>query len=187
MSWSSLISLPPFWTPLPPPPANENQETWELAEQGLRMGIGTSLALAISYLAGFAKIGWAPSAVGNVVRYDEKLSEKRAWARFMGTLGGAALASIALAFITDPTIVVLIGAVFAVLNGLFKLTKLGRMPLFYTATILLLYTANDLTTGSENVLTRVVYNIVGITIGMLVVIYPFPLMMRKLNPKSKTK
>ena len=107
------------------------------------MGIGTSLALAISYLAGFAKIGWAPSAVGNVVRYDETLSRKRAWARFFGTLGGAAMASIALAFITDPTIVVLIGAVFAVLNGLFKLTELGEMPLFYTATILLLYTAND--------------------------------------------
>ena len=79
---------------------------------------------------------------------------KSAWARFFGTLGGAAMASIALAFITDPTIVVLIGAVFAVLNGLFKLTTLGKMPLFYTATILLLYTANDLTTGSENVLTR---------------------------------
>src|SRR6478735_6433768 len=187
MGWSALISLLPFWTPVPPPPVNEDQETWELAEQGLRMGIGTTLALAISYIAGFAKIGWAPSAVGNVVRYGENLSQKRAWARFLGTLGGAAMASIALAFITDPTIVVLIGAVFAVLNGLFKLTKLGRMPLFYTATILLLYTANDLTTGSENVLTRVVYNIVGITIGMLVVIYPFPLMMRKLNPKSKTE
>ena len=187
LGWSALISLLPFWKPVPPPPVNEDQATWELAEQGLRMGIGTSLALAISYLAGFAKIGWAPSAVGNVVRYGENLSQKRAWARFLGTLGGAAMASIALAFITDPTIVVLIGAVFAVLNGLFKLTKLGRMPLFYTATILLLYTANDLTTGSENVLTRVVYNIVGITIGMLVVIYPFPLMMRKLNPKSKTK
>ena len=184
MSWSSLISLLPFWTPVPPPPVNENQETWELAEQGLRMGIGTSLALAISYLAGFAKIGWAPSAVGNVVRYDEKLSQKRAWARFFGTLGGAAMASIALAFITDPTIVVLIGAVFAVLNGLFKLTQLGKMPLFYTATILLLYTANDLTTGSENVLTRVFYNLVGITIGVLVVIYPFPRMIKMINPKT---
>jgi uncharacterized membrane protein YuzA (DUF378 family) len=75
------------------------------------------------------------------------------------------MAASALAFITDPTIVVLIGAVFAVLNGLFKLTLLGKMPLFYTATILLLYTANDLTSGSENVLTRVFYNVVGITIG----------------------
>ena len=186
MGWSALISLLPFWTPVPPPPVNENQETWELAEQGLRMGIGTALALAISYIAGFAKIGWAPSAVGNVVRYDEKLSEKRAWARFFGTLGGAAMAAIALAFITDPTIVVLIGAVFAVLNGLFKLTQLGKMPLFYTATILLLYTANDLTTGSENVLTRVFYNVVGITIGVLVVIYPFPRMMKMIKPKPTT-
>ena len=185
MGWSALISLLPFWTPLPPPPVNENQTTEELAEQGLRMGIGTSLALAISYLAGFAKIGWAPSAVGSVVRYDEKMSRKRAWARFFGTLGGAAMASIALAFITDPTIVVLVGAAFAVLNGLFKRTSLGKMPLFYTATILLLYTANDLTTGSENVLTRVVYNIVGITIGVLVVIYPFPRMMKMLNPTPK--
>jgi hypothetical protein len=186
LGWSALISLLPFWTPVPPPPVNENQSAEELAEQGLRMGIGTALALAISYIAGFAKIGWAPSAVGNVVRYDEKLSEKRAWARFFGTLGGAAMAAIALAFITDPTIVVLIGAVFAVLNGLFKLTLLGKMPLFYTATILLLYTANDLTTGSENVLTRVVYNTVGITIGVLVVIYPFPLMMKLLKPKPTT-
>ncbi len=187
MGWSALISLLPFWTPVPPPPVNENQSTPELAEQGLRMGIGTALALAISYFAGFAKIGWAPSAVGNVVRYDEKLSEKRAWARFFGTLGGAAMAAVALAFITDPTIVVLIGAVFAVLNGLFKLTPLGRMPLFYTATILLLYTANDLTTGSENVLTRVAYNLVGITIGVIVVVYPFPLLMRMLKPTSNAK
>jgi hypothetical protein len=187
MGWSTLISLLPFWTPLPAPPVNENQSVGELSEQGLRMGIGTSLALAVSYFAGFAKIGWAPSAVGNVVRYDEKLSAKRAWARFFGTLGGAAMASVALAFITDPTIVVLIGAVFAVLNGLFKLTRLGKMPLFYTATILLLYTANDLTTGSENVLTRVVYNLVGITIGVLVVIYPFPRMVKVINPKTTTE
>ena len=59
----------------------------------------------------------------------------------------------------------------------------GR-PLFYTPTILLLYTANDLTTGSENVLTRVFYNLVGITIGVLVVIYPFPRMMRMIKPKT---
>ncbi len=73
MSWSSLISLLPFWTPVPPPPVSEDRDPLELAEQGFRMGIGTSLALAISYFAGFAKIGWAPSAVGNVVRYDVSL------------------------------------------------------------------------------------------------------------------
>ncbi|GIM88676.1 FUSC family protein [Paractinoplanes toevensis] len=187
MGWSALISLLPFWTPVPPPPVDEDRRPGKLAEQGIRMGIGTSLALAISYFAGFAKIGWAPSAVGNVVRYGEELSEKRAWARFLGTVGGAAMAAIALAFVTDPTIVVLIAAVFAVLNGLFKLTPLGQMPLFYTATILLLYTANDLTTGSENVLTRVFYNVVGITIGVLVVIYPSPRILRRINRRARLR
>ena len=184
MGWSAIISLLPFWTPLPPPPVNENQSNSELSEQGFRMGIGTSLALAISYIAGFAKIGWAPSAVGNVVRYDEGLSRKRAWLRFCGTLGGAALASVALAFVTDLTTLVLVAAASGVLNGLFKKTKLGMMPLFYTATILLLYSANDISSGSENVLMRVFYNLVGITIGVFVVVYPFPSVVKLINPKS---
>ena len=70
------------------------------------------------------------------------------------------------------------------LNGLFKKTKLGTMPLFYTTTILLLYSANDISAGGENVLMRVFYNIIGITIGILVVIYPFPRVVRIINPKS---
>ena len=114
------------------------------------MGIGASIALAISYIFGFDKLGWAPSAVGNVVRYDAKLSRLRAWARFAGTVGGAILASIALAFITSITIIVWVGALFAVLNGLFKKTKVGMIPLFYTATILLLYSANDFRRKSNN-------------------------------------
>ena len=52
---------------------------------------------------------------------------------------------------------------------------------------MLLYTANDLTTGSENVLTRVAYNLVGITIGVLVVIYPFPRILSQINPKATTE
>jgi hypothetical protein len=184
MGWSAVISLLPFWKPLPPPPVTENQPNTDLAEQGFRMGIGTSLALAISYLAGFAKIGWAPSAVGNVVRYDETLSRKRAWLRFYGTIGGAAIASVALAFVTELTTLVLVAAFSGVLNGLFKRTKLGMMPLFYTATILLLYSANDISAGSENVLMRVFYNVIGITIGMLVVIYPFPGLVRLMKRRS---
>jgi hypothetical protein len=58
------------------------------------------------------------------------------------------------------------------------------MPLFSTATILLLYSANDLTSGSENVLTRVFYNVVGITIGVLIVIYPFPRMLKMIQPQD---
>ena len=75
------------------------------------------------------------------------------------------MAASALAFIPDPTIVVPIGAVFAA-ERIIQTDPARKMPLFYTATILLLYTANDLTSGSENVLTRVFYNVVGITIGV---------------------
>jgi hypothetical protein len=39
---------------------------------------------------------------------------------------------------------VLFAAISGVLNGLFKLTALWKMPRFYTATILLLYSANDI-------------------------------------------
>lgn len=185
MTWCAVISLLPIWKPIPPPPVNESEGTPELAEQGFRMGLGTSIALAVSYLGGFGKIGWAPSAVGMVVRYDDKLSRKRAWARFFGTIGGAVMASVVLAFVTSVSVLVWAGAVFAILNGLFKKTKLGMMPLFYTATILLLYSTNDVSAGYTNVVQRVAYNLVGITIGMLVVIYPFPKLIKLINPKTK--
>lgn len=180
LTWSALISLLPFWKPVEPPPVTE-AGNGELAEQGVRMGVGSTIALAVSYMFSFAKLGWAPSAVGNVVRYDQDLSRKRAWGRFYGTIGGALLATIALALISSVTVVVWIGAVFAVLNGLFKKTKLGMIPFFYTATILLLYTANDLSSSKTVTLQRVAYNVIGITIGMLVVIYPFPIIVKKLQ------
>lgn len=183
--WCALISLLPLWKPIPPPPVNADQSNSDLAEQGTRMGIGASLALAISYMFDFAKLGWAPSAVGNVVRFEEKLSKKRAWGRLLGTIGGALLATFALAFITDITVVVLCGALFAVMNGLFKKTKLGAIPFFYTATILLLYSANSLDEGTALTVQRVFYNLVGITIGIAVVVFPFPYLMKKINPKSK--
>ncbi|HUD10054.1 MAG TPA: FUSC family protein [Candidatus Saccharimonadales bacterium] len=185
LTWCAAISVLPLWKPVPPPPVNPDIPNEELAEQGFRLGIGAAIALAISYIAGFAKLGWAPSAVGNVVRYDEKLSKLRAWARFAGTIGGALLASIALAFISSVTVIVWIGAIFAIINGLFKKTKVGMIPLFYTATILLLYSANDISAGKTNIIHRIFYNIIGITVGMLVVIYPFPHIMKKINPKAR--
>lgn len=183
MGWSALISLLPIWKPLEPPKVDTTQTNGALAEQGLRMAIGASIALAISYFAGFAKLGWASSAVGNVIRYDAKLSKKRAMARLIGTIAGALMAAIALAFVTSVSVLVVVGGIFAVLNGLFKKTKLGMMPFFYTATILLLYSANDLSSGTENVLQRVFYNLVGIIVAVIVVTYPFPLLMKKVNPR----
>lgn len=185
LAWSALISLLPIWKAVEPPKVDTDIKNGELAEQGARMGIGASIALAISYAFDFAKLGWAPSAVGNVVRYDHNLSKMRAWARFIGTVAGSLLAAIALAFVSTTTGLVLIGGVFAVLNGLFKKTKLGMLPFFYTATILLLYSANDITTASDNIIQRVFYNLIGITIGMIVVIYPFPRLVKAVNPKTK--
>ncbi|HVO86162.1 MAG TPA: hypothetical protein VMT23_00320, partial [Candidatus Binatia bacterium] len=49
LGWSALVSLLPIWKPVPPPPVDSTVPDRDLAEQGLRMGIGASLALAISY------------------------------------------------------------------------------------------------------------------------------------------
>jgi len=184
LGWSVLISLLPIWKPVEPPQVDTSHPNEALAEQGLRMAIGASLALAVSYAAGFSKLGWAPSAVGNVVRYEPVLSRMRAMARLIGTIAGAILAAIALALITSPTVLVTVGGIFAVFNGLFKKTKLGMIPFFYTATILLLYTANDLSAGKSNIMQRVMYNLVGVIIAIIVVTYPFPFLMRKVNPKT---
>ena len=184
LGWSALISLLPFWKPVPPPPVDTSVPDRDLAEQGLRMGIGASLALAISYWAGFAKLGWASSAVGNVTRYDAKLTEKRAIARSVGTIAGAILGAIALALISSVSVLVMVAGIFAVLNGLFKKTKLGMIPFFYTATILLLYSAHDLSSGSSTVVQRVFYNLIGILIAIAVVTYPFPFLMKKINPQT---
>ena len=184
MGWSAIISLLPIWKPLEPPKVDTSQSDGVLAEQGLRMAIGASIALAVSYAAGFAKLGWAPSAVGNVVRYDARLSKKRAMARLIGTITGSMLATIALALITNASVLVVVAGVFAILNGLFKKTKLGTLPFFYTATILLLYSVNDITSGTEIILQRVAYNIVGIIVAIVVVVYPFPRLMKRANPKT---
>jgi len=181
LGWSALISLLPIWKSIEPPKANVNTGNGELTEQGLRMGIGASIALAVSYVFGFAKLGWAPSAVGNIVRYDNELSKKRAWARFVGTIGGSVLAGIALALISSIYTLIVMAGIFAVLNGFFKKTKLGMMPLFYTGTILLLYSANDVSAGATNITQRIAYNLVGIGIGLFVVMYPFPKIMKIVN------
>lgn len=181
MVWSTLVSMLPFWKPVPPPPPNPNLGDLDYAEQGLRMGIGSAIAMAVSYLWGFTKLGWAPSAVGHIVRYDPGLTKARAWARTYGTLIGSGIAIIAMSLIHNPVTVVYAGAFFAVLNGLFKPTKIGSMPIFYTATILLLFTANDLPSGFIVAFERVAYNLVGIIIGVLVVVYPFPMLIRRLR------
>lgn len=84
------------------------------------------------------------------------------------------------------TALVLIGACFAVLNGLYKKAKVGQMPLFYTATILILYSLNDIESGKDLAMLRLAYNLVGIAVAVFVVVYPFPMLTRRLRKKDAT-
>jgi hypothetical protein len=181
LAWSALISLLPIWEPIEPPRPAAELKYAELTEQGMRMGIGTSIALSAAYIFDFAKLGWAVSAVGSVVRYDLDTSKKRAWARFAGTLGGSLIAAFLLVQLSSVAILVIIGALFAALNGLYKKSVLGQIPLFYTATILLLYSLNDISQGKQLAIYRFAYNLVGILVAILVVYYPFPLLSRHLK------
>ena len=185
MAWATLISMLPFWTPIMPPKPDHEATNRELAEQGFRMGIGTSLALAISYVFEFAKIGWSVSAVGSVVRFDHDTSKKRAMARLLGTLGGVLIAGFLLTRLDSVTTLVLLGALFAVLNGLYKKAKVGQMPLFYTATILILYSLNDIKSGKDLSMLRLAYNLVGIAVAVLVVFYPFPMVTKWLRRREE--
>ena len=72
LTWSALISLLPFWKPFPPPPVNKDLTDLDLAEQGVRLGIGSSIALAISYIAGFA------SSDGRQARWEMSFVSTRA-------------------------------------------------------------------------------------------------------------
>ena len=171
LSWSALISMLPLFKPVDPPKLPDLTDS-ERLEQGVRMGLGASIALGLSYAFSVGKLGWASSAVGSVVRYEGAVSKKRAFVRVAGTLGGALMASLVLLLITDVRYILVIGAVFAVFNGLYKQTILGFMPLFYTATILLLYSINDLSSSKSTILARIVLNFAGVIIGLAVALYP---------------
>jgi uncharacterized membrane protein YccC len=183
LGWSAIISMLPFWKPIEPPEIPPRKDA-ELGEQGVRMGIGASLALALSYIFSAAKLGWAPSAVGSVVRFDEVLSKKRAYVRVLGTLGGSATAALTLMLVTDVRTILYIGALFAVINGVVKKTVLGMMPLFYTATILVLYSVNDLSSSKVTILARIGLNVAGVLVGLFVVLYPFPYLAKALRKNA---
>ena len=123
----------------------------ELAQQGIPHGHRyVAWRWRISYIFEFAKIGWSVSAVGSVVRFDQDMSRKRALARLLGTLGRSPHRRVPArqaGFDQRPR--AHRRPVFAVLNGLYKKAKVGQMPLFYTATILILYSLNDIKSGKD--------------------------------------
>jgi hypothetical protein len=174
------LSLLPFWKAtdtsgvkiLKP---EENLKT------GVRLGIGTSIALALGNIFGFAKLGWPVSAVGTIIRFNEAESKKRAKSRIIGTIGGSVMAIIFFVLFTVPAIFMILAYVFGILHSLMSKTLLGKTVFFYTVTILILYSINDLSEGPLVAAQRIAFNMIGVLIAVLVVLYPFPKLMRRLD------
>ena len=180
--WGGAIALLPIWRS-PPGQTNRGVSEVPYAEQGVRIGLGSAVALGTAYLFGFAKLGWAPSAVGSVVRFDHDLSRRKAVGRAAGVIAGGGLA-LAIMLVFDRTrVFVLIAVLFAVLNSLFKATEVGGFPIvsvpfLHTVALLLMLSADRPEVGPGLALARIGTNELGIIIGLFVVFYPLPLIMR---------
>lgn len=171
--YCGMISLLPFWQKIKNPPAPAIEEA-DRAIMGVKMGVGLAVSLGISMFFNFGKLGWAPSAVGSVIRTDNVTGKKRAWARAIAVIGGAMIASIGLALLPNIQILMLVVLILSVINGLTAFTKLGQLPLFYNAVILLLYSYTSSTPTGELINTRIMYNLLGIMIALAIVYYPLP-------------
>lgn len=171
--YCGLISLLPFWQKVKTSSAPSIDEA-DRAIMGVKMGLGLAISLGISMFFNFGKLGWAPSAVGSVIRTDNLVGKKRAWARAIAVIGGALIASIALALIPSIKILMLVVLTLSIINGLTAFTKLGQLPLFYNAVILLLYSYTSATPTGELINTRILYNLLGIMVALAIVYYPLP-------------
>jgi hypothetical protein len=171
--WCGIISLPSIWKGI----NMLNVKVLDTEENfvtGVRLGIGTTIALFIANLFVFAKDGWPVSAVGSIVRFNEEESKKRATSRVIGTIGGSLLALATFFLVSNAGILIILGYLYGVLQALFSKTMIGRTVFFYTATIIVLYSLNDLTQANTIAMQRVGYNLVGILIGVFIIYYPFP-------------
>ncbi len=184
--WGLLLSLLPTWkgqkSVVSEPPTKRT-----LATTGIRMGVGMAVAVAVAGVLEFSKLGWAPSGVANSVRFDWESSKIKGFLRGAGTVGGALLVIVIFLFTTNIVYLAIISYVSGVLNGLFKQTKIGAMPFFYTATILIIYSLGDISKGPELAIQRIIYNLLGVFIALFVVWYPFPIIMKKLNNAIKVE
>jgi len=175
-----LISLIPFWK------ASDlsKYKIFKPAENlvaGVKLGIGAGIALFLGNIFDFAKLGWPVSAVGTIVRFNEAESKKRAVSRVIGTIGGSIMAIIIFLVFSVPAIFIFLAYIFGIMHSLMSKTLLGKTVFFYTVTILILYSMNDLSTGPLIAAQRIFYNLIGILIAVFVVFYPFPKLMKRLE------
>lgn len=179
LAYCGLVSLLPFWKGRASP--NPVIEEADRAIMGVKMGVGMALSLGISMFFNFGKLGWAPSAVGSVIRTDSIISKKRSYMRAAAVIGGAIMASIAIYFIPNPQTLVIVVLALSILNGFTAFTKLGQLPLLYNAVILILYSQTSATPTEELINTRIIYNLVGIMVALAVVYYPMPYLAPKIR------
>ncbi len=148
---------------------------------GVKLGIGTSIALGLGELFGFVKLGWPVSAVGSIIRFNEVESKLRAKSRIIGTIGGSILVIIFFILFSVPVVFMMIAYVFGILHSLMAKTLLGKTVFFYTVTILILYSINDLSQGPLVAVQRITFNMIGVIIAVFIVLYPFPKLMKRLD------
>lgn len=170
--YCNLINLLPFWKV--GDPVTKPISEVDRVLMGVRLSLGEAIALGISMFFNFGKLGWAPSAVGSVVRADTASSKIRSWIRAGGVIIGAVIASIALAYSPSFEFAIFVVIVLSVINGLYALTPLGQIPILYNAVILILYSQTGSTGTEELVSMRIVYNLIGILIAIALVYYPLP-------------
>ena len=122
-------------------------DTEENFVTGVKLGIGTTIALLIANLFGFVKDGWPVSAVGSIVRFNEAESKKRATSRVIGTIGGSFLAIATFFLVSTSGVLIMLAYLYGILQALFSKTMIGRTIFFYTATIIVLIFTNDIGQG----------------------------------------
>jgi Fusaric acid resistance protein-like len=183
--WCGLVSMPPIWKGISFAKL-KILDTEENFVTGVRLGIGTTIALLIANIFGFAKYGWPVSAVGSIVRFNEAESKKRAMGRVIGTIGGSILAIITFLFVSSAGGLILLAYLYGMLQALFSKDFIGRTVFFYTATIIILYSLNDIGVANTVAMQRVAYNLVGILIGVAVVMYQFPFVTKKVDALVRT-
>jgi uncharacterized membrane protein YccC len=112
---------------------------------------------------------------------NEAESKKRAVSRVIGTIGGSILAIATFFLVSTSGVLIMLAYLYGVLQALFSKMMIGKTVFFYTATIIVLYSLDDISKGNTVAMQRVAYNLVGILIGVFIIYYPFPFITRNVE------
>lgn len=178
--WGLLVTLLPFWKPLSKFRIEANDQDEKLSLFSHKMAIASTLAYLIAYIFEFTKLGWAPSAAGNVLRYETEETKKRTWVRMIGVAAGVFLAMLAFLIAGENTLLLIVIAVLmAMVTGLTLATNLRIFPFGYNAVIIILMGIGQ---GVEGLYAaRFLYNLVGAMIAIAVAEWGFPRLQKSIK------